>query len=264
MSYGNRLLFEVQDNIGIVTLNNPAKLNCINQDFFDELNALHEELNTRFDIHALAIVANGEHFSSGFDLAFLKSMSAQRSAKLIAKYQRSYTNFQALPYPVVVGAQGICYGSAVEILLACDIRIAADNVRLSLLENRYGLAAAMGGTTRLTKLVGPGQAKRLLMSCDEVGANEALTIGLVEKVVPASEVREETIKYAKKLASFPTAGNRFIKMGVNLANEGSEASGLNFEVAVSNYSLGTDDFKEATAAFIEKRKPDFKGEYGDE
>lgn len=261
MSYGNKVKFEKQGKIGILTLNNPAKLNSITQEFFDELKELNQELENRYDIHALVIFGEGKHFCSGFDVSYLQSMNQEISAKTVAQKQRLYTAFQELPYPVISGVQGVCYGAGVEVILATDIRIVADNARISLLENRYGLAASMGGTTRLTKLVGPGNAKRLLMSCDEIGAEEALRMGIAQIVKPVEELRAFTLEYANKLAEFPTAGNRFIKMGVNNANESSVTSGLQFEVAVSNYSLGTADFKEATAAFLEKRKPNYQGEY---
>ncbi len=120
---------------------------------------------------------------------------------------------------------------------------------------RLGLTADQGGTTRLTKLVGLGQAKRLIIGCDEVDAQEALRIGLVEYMVKPEELDERLMKLAKRISNMPPAAVRFAKKGINLAHENSTMAGLLFEQAQSTYCFGSEDLHEAINAFVEKRKP---------
>ena len=256
-TYGNLIKFEKDGDIGIVAFDNAEKFNTITHSFFEELIALRKDLLFRNDLRAIAIVSNGKYFSAGFDISYLNTISTATVKNESTMMQRAYNTFQEISIPVVVGVQGVCYGSAMEIILACDIRILADNARLAILEVKYGLAPDLGGTTRLTKLVGPGQAKRLIMGCDEIDAQEAKMIGLAEIVVPLADLREYTINYAKKMAAFPPSAQRFAKKGINLAVESSVAAGLLFEEAQATYCCGTEDLREATKAFLEKRKPVF-------
>lgn len=259
MSYGNLIKFEKQGKVGVIILDNAKKLNVTGDEFFNELEEIQNEISDNSDLGALAIVANGKNFSAGIDLKFLNSANSEMIKARLTKLQNLYSFWQYLSIPVVVGVQGVCYGSGVELILGCDIRIAADNVKLCLPEVKFGLSPDMGGTTRLTKLVGVGQAKRLIMSCEEIFAQEAISIGLVEKIVPVEELREYTIGFAKKMSYYPPSSIRFAKKGINVAQESSIAASLLFEQAQSTYCCGTQDMKEATAAFLEKRKPNFTG-----
>jgi enoyl-CoA hydratase len=258
-NYGNVIKFEKQDNCGVIILDNVEKMNVVGDDFLNELGALQQEILGMAEIGALAIVANGANFSAGIDLKFLHEVSSEKVKSSLTWLQSLYSFWQTLSIPVVIGVQGFCFGSAVELMLGCDIRIAADNLRLSLPEVKLGLSPDMGGTTRLTKLVGTGQAKRLIMACEEIGAQEALQIGLVEKVVTVEKLRDETIRLAHRMATYPPSSIAFAKKGINLAEESSVAAGLLFEQAQSTYCCGTEDIKEGISAFFEKRKPSFKG-----
>ncbi|GAA0181442.1 enoyl-CoA hydratase/isomerase family protein [Clostridium sediminicola] len=259
MSYGKLIKFEKQGKVGVIILDNAKRLNITGDEFFDELEEIQNEISVDNELGALAMVANGKNFSAGIDMKFLNSVSAEFMKKGLTRLQNLYSFWQELAIPIVAGIQGVCYGSGVELILGCDIRIAADNAKLCLPEVKFGLSPDMGGTTRLTKLVGIGQAKRIILSCEEVAAQEALNIGLVEKVVSVDELREYTIGFAKKMASYPSSGMRFAKKGINVAQESSVAASLLFEQAQSIYCCDTQDIKESTAAFIEKRKPNFIG-----
>lgn len=259
MSYGELIKFERQERVGVIILDNAKKLNVIGNEFFNELEELQRELYVDEGLGAIAVVANGDNFSAGIDLKFLNSASAEMVKSGLDRLQKLYGFWQDLPIPVVIGVQGVCFGSGVELMLGCDMRIAAENVKLCLPEVRFGLAPDMGGTTRLTKLIGAGQAKRMIMGCEEIGAAEALSMGLVEKVVPEDKLREYTLGLAKKMSYFPPSSVRFAKKGINIAQESSISTGLLFEQAQSTYCCGTEDLKEATAAFLEKRLPNFKG-----
>lgn len=251
--YGKLLKLEKQDAIGTIILDNAAKFNVIGTEFLDELEALQQELAKDLTLKAIAIVANGENFSAGIDLKFLKTVSSAYMKAELRHLQELYSFWQKLAIPVVVGVQGYCFGSGVELILGCDIRVAAKTARFSLPEVKFGLAPDMGGTTRLTKLVGVGQAKRIILTGDEINADEAHRIGLVEFVVPLEELKETTLKLATKMSLMPSSSMRFAKKGINLAAESSVATGLLFEEAQSIYCCGTEDLKEAVAAFMEKR-----------
>lgn len=259
MSNKKLIRFEKQDKYGVITLDNPAKMNIIGDDFLNELAEIQHEIVVTEGLRALAIVANGDNFSAGIDLKFLHEVSSEKVKTSLTRLQGIYSFWQDLSIPVVIGVQGFCFGSAVELMLGCDIRVAAENLKLSIPEVKFGLAPDMGGTTRLTKLVGPGHAKRLILTCEEIGAQDALSIGLVEKVVPAEELKKYTIGLVRKMSYFPPSSVAFAKKGINVAQESSIAASLLFEQAQSTYCCGTEDLKEAISAFFEKRQPSFEG-----
>lgn len=259
MSYGKHLAFNKDGRIGIITLDNAKGFNLVGTDFLYELEEIQKEIIADRDLGGIIINANGDHFSAGIDLKFLKGVSSQFIMENLVWLQKLYSFWQELPIPVIAAVHGFCYGSATELILGCDIRIAADNAKFSIPEVRFGLSPDMGGTTRLTHLVGMGQAKRLIMGCEEIDAEEALRIGLIEILVTPEELNKRAMKLALKMANFPPAAIRFAKKGINLANESSVETGLLFEQAQSTYCCGTEDLREGVTAFLEKRNPVFKG-----
>lgn len=258
MSYGKHFNYAKEDNIGIVTLCNPKGFNLVAGDaFFKELYEIQEIIAEDKSLRCVLINAEGDHFSAGVDLKFLLPMNSQGIMDNLVWLQRLYSRWQEFPFPVIAAIQGICYGSAVELILGCDFRIAAENARFSIPEVKFGLSPDMGGTARLTHLVGIGQAKRMILGCDEINAQEAQRIGLIEILVKNEELNEKAMKYAKKMANLPPAAIRFAKKGINLANESSVAASLLFEEAQSTFCCGTEDQNEGINAFFEKRKTVF-------
>lgn len=258
MSEFKSLLYTKEDSIAIITLNRPEAFNLVGQDFLRELGQVQDEIEKDKSIRAVIINANGDHFSAGVDLKFLRTVNSEFIMDNLDWLQRLYGRWQEMPIPVIAAVHGLCYGSATELILGCDIRIAAKDARISIPEVRFGLSPDMGGTVRLTQLVGMGQAKRLILGCEEVGADEAFAIGLVEIVVEREQLMERAMKLAKRIASMPPAAVRFAKRGINLANESSVMAGLLYEQAQSTYCCGTEDQNEAIDSFFEKRKPVFK------
>jgi enoyl-CoA hydratase len=253
------LLVEKQDRIAVLTINRAEKFNTFGPDVWLEMRAAAQEIEAMDDLGAVVICAKGDHFSAGIDLKDLNTFNSEIVFKTVAWSQAVYTTWEEFPVPVVAAIQGLCYGSAMELILSCDIRVAASNARFSIPEVRFGLAPDMGGTTRMTKLVGSGQAKRMIMCCDEIDAAEAKAIGLVEITAEPDALLATAMKYAKKMASLPPVAIKMAKKGINLAAESSVRAGLLFEQAQTTYCCGTEDQKEAIAAFFEKRKPVFKG-----
>lgn len=258
MAFGNYCLYQTEGNIGIITLNRPENFNLVSMALWEELAEIQLVIEEDKNLRAVIINANGDHFSAGVDVKDLRKIDSQFIMDRLVWLQRLYSRWQEWSIPVIAAIHGLTYGSTVELILGCDIRIAADNTRLSIPEVRFGLSPDMGGTTRLTHLVGIGQAKRLLMGCEEIDAQEALRIGLVEIVVPKEELMPRAMKLATRIASMPPAAVSFAKKGVNLANESSVAAGLLFEQAQSTFCCGTQDQNEAIDAFLEKRKPVFQ------
>ncbi len=254
------LLLNKEERVAILTLNRPDKLNTFNREVWREILTATEEIEDMDDLGAVIINANGPHFSAGIDLNQLKSASnSQTIQKNLPWEQAMYNRLEDFPVPVIAAVQGLCYGSGTELILACDIRVAARNLRIALPEVRFGLSPDMGGTTRLPRLVGPGQAKRLILACEELDAEEALAIGLVEIIVEPEELMERAMTIAKRIASLPPVGVFMAKKGINLAMEGSRMASQLFEQAQSIFCCGTQDKEEAITAFFEKRTPQFKG-----
>ncbi|AFQ44038.1 enoyl-CoA hydratase/isomerase family protein [Desulfosporosinus meridiei] len=259
MSYGKHLAFNKDGRIGVITLDNARGFNLVGSDFLKELEEIQKEITADGDLGAIVINADGDNFSAGIDLKFLKEVSSEFIMANLVWLQNLYSFWQDLPIPVIAAINGLCYGSATELILGCDIRIAADDAKFSIPEVRFGLAPDMGGTTRLTHLVGIGQAKRLILGCEEIDAEEALRIGLVEILVKKEDLNQRAMKLAKKMAAFPPSGVGFAKKGINIANESGVQAGLLFEQSQSTFCCGTEDLREAVSAFLEKRKPVFKG-----
>lgn len=259
MGYGDAIAYEKQDNIGIITFNKPETMNLVTNTFFKELFEIQEEIDNDKSLRVVVIQAKGPHFSAGVDLSLLREIDSQFIMDNLAWLQRLYGRWQEMPIPVIAAIHGLCYGSAMELILGCDIRIASRDARFSIPEVRFGLSPDMGGTVRLTRLVGVGQAKRLIIGCDEIGAEEAFQIGLVEILVEREELAEKAMKMAKRIANLPPVAVRFAKKGINVADESSLSAGLLFEQAQSTFCCGTEDQNEGIDAFFQKRKPVFKG-----
>jgi enoyl-CoA hydratase len=259
MAFGDWLLLKRENNIATITLNHPETLNLVNWQLLVEMDEIQNEIEKDESVRAVIINANGDHFSAGIDLKILEKVDSQFVLKNLNWLQRVYGRWQEWNIPVIAAIHGLCYGSAMELILGCDIRIAAEDSRFAIPEVRFALSPDMGGTTRLTKLVGVGQAKRLIMGCEEVNAQEAYDIGLIEIVVKREELMDRSLKLARRMANMPPAAIAFAKKGINLAGESSVTAGLLFEQAQSTFCCGTQDQNESIRAFFEKRKPEFKG-----
>lgn len=164
-----------------------------------------------------------------------------------------------LPKPVIAAVNGYALGGGLELAMACDIRIAADTAKLGQPEINLGLSPGYGGTQRLPRLVGKGMAKLLILTGDMIDAQEALRIGLVEKVVPLAELMDEAKALAKKLATKPPLTLAACKEAINLGLELDLERGLSIESFEFGVLSTTEDYEEGTTAFLEKRKPVFKG-----
>lgn len=249
MFEGKYFLFNLEKGIGVLTLNRPP-FNIFEAGFYTELGEVEEFIEKQEGIRCVIINANGKCFSAGIDLKYLQNVTSQYVLDHLPWLQRIYGFWQEQSYPVIAAVQGLCVGSGLEFILGADIRIASEDARFGLPEVQLGLSADMGGTSRLTRLVGIGQAKRLALTGEQIDAAEAKAIGLVEVVVPLEELNERAMKMAKTIARSPEAAVRFCKKGINLTDEGGLRAGQIFEQAQSTYCCGTEDLQKAVAAYM--------------
>lgn len=250
MSYQEFLSFERRGAVGIVRLARPEKLNTISAPFYEAMIELQQtEIVGDHDLRAIALLADGRHFSAGIDLNYAKAVIGKPGRSLYGVYhwQQAYRFWSECNLPVVVGIQGACMGTAIELITACDIRIAADNAKFSLREVDVGISTDLGGTTRLTKLIGPGMTKLLAMTCEDIDAQEAARLRLVERVVPLGELEQTTLAYAEKLAAKPPIAVQMCKKCINIATDAGTSVGLLAEEIQGIYTVSTKDKAEAAA-----------------
>jgi enoyl-CoA hydratase len=260
VAYEN-ILLEREGAVAIVTINRPKVLNALNAQTVSELEAVFDELERDERVRAVIVTGAGERsFVAGADINELRALPSAASARaLSARGHAVLFKIENLSKPVIAAINGYALGGGLELALACDIRIAADTARLGVPEINLGLIPGYGGTQRLPRLIGKGLAKLMILTGDHVPADEALRIGLVEKVVPAQDLRAEALALAQKLAEkAPIA----VAMGKEAVNQGVEAD-LARAAVIEGQALGicfaTEDRLEGTSAFLEKRKPQWKG-----
>lgn len=248
-----------EGHIAYVYINRPQAMNTFTIDSWEEMSNIQELILDDEDIRVVVLAARGKMFSAGIDVSILQQGTPHYAIRYIQKLQEYYNKWERMPQPIIVAIHGMCIGGAIENALACDIRVAAQGASFCLPEINFGFSPDMGATQRVTRAVGAGQAKRLIMTGDFIDANEALRIGLVDFVVPDEELMEFTAKLAKKIANKPPLAVGVAKKAINLAQDTSAMVGQQFEQLGSCFLFGTEDFKEGPSAFFEKRKPNFKG-----
>jgi len=255
------LLVERKGAVGIITINRPKSLNALSRATVAELAAAIEELNADDAIRAIILTGAGEKaFVAGADIGEFNSLrSAEEAAEYARAGQAVLNRIERLPKPVIAAINGYALGGGCELAMACDIRIAADTARLGQPEINLGIIPGYGGTQRLTRLVGKGTAKLLVLSGDQISAQEAQRIGLVDVVVPAAELMPKALELAGKLASKAPVALRLCKQAINEGAEGTLASGLDHEAALFGVVFDTEDRVEGVSAFLEKRKAAWKG-----
>lgn len=255
------ILLDRADGVATITINRPSKLNALNQDVMTELDAVGTIVGDDPDVRAVIITGAGDRaFVAGADINELNALaSANAAAVMSARGQAIFSQFEYMPKPVIAAINGYALGGGCELLLACDIRIAAESARIGQPEINLGIIPGYGGTQRLARLVGYGMAKYLIFSGEQISAAEAHDIGLVDMVVPDDELRTAAMELAQTLAAKAPLAMMMAKEAVNMAAQTSLESGLAFEAAQFGLAAATSDAREGTRAFLEKRKPNFEG-----
>lgn len=259
MQYKN-VIVETSSKIATVTINRPDKLNALNKETIQELNEVFTKLDKDSDVRVIVLTGSGEKaFVAGADISEFAQFTVEEGAQLAAQGQEKLFNFvENLSTPVIGAVNGFALGGGLELAMSCHFRVASDNARMGLPEVSLGVIPGYGGTQRLPQLIGKGKAMELIMTAGMIKADEALTLGLVNYVVPQADLLEHCYGIARKIINnSPVAIGKAIK-AIN-ANFEDGVNGYKMEIQAFGYCFGTQDFKEGTTAFLEKRKPEFIG-----
>jgi enoyl-CoA hydratase len=248
-----------RDAVGIITLNRPAALNALNAALIAELAAALEDLEEDAAIGAIVLTGNEKAFAAGADV---KEMVGKSYPEIYREdfITRGWERVAQCRKPVVAAVAGFALGGGCEIAMMCDIVIAADTARFGQPEITLGTIPGAGGTQRLTRFIGKAKAMDLCLTGRMMDAAEAERAGLVSRVVPAAELLTEAVKVANRIAGMSRPIAMMVKESVNRAYETTLAEGVRFERRLFHSTFATEDRKEGMAAFIEKRKPDFRNE----
>jgi len=259
MNFEN-LLLEKENGITVITINRPAKLNALNKATIEELHQAFDAANNDTSTKVIIITGSGEKaFVAGADISEFAHFSIEEGGKLAAKGQELLFDFvENLATPVIAAVNGFALGGGLELAMSAHFRVASDNAKMGLPEVTLGVIPGYGGTQRLPQLVGKGRAMELIMTATMIDAETAKNYGLVNHVVPQAELLDFAKGIATKIAkNSPIAISNAIE-AVN-ANFKDCINGYQVEIKNFGKSFGTEDFKEGTTAFLEKRKADFKG-----
>jgi enoyl-CoA hydratase/carnithine racemase len=253
------LLVESKNRIGYVTINRPDKLNALNAKAKAELKQLFESLKTDDTVDVVILTGAGEKaFVAGTDIKELTELNTESGKAFSAGGQAVFDSIENLGKPVIAAVNGYALGGGCELALACTLRIAAENAKFGQPEVSLGIIPGYGGTQRLARLVGKGRAMELILTGDQIDAHEAFRIGLVNKVVPAAELKSAAETVAQKILAKGQVAVRLSLKAINMSQETNLTDGQALEASLFGVCCGSEDFREGTKAFLEKRKPEFK------
>lgn len=253
------ITIERRGRVAILTINRPDKLNALNSTVQREGVAALDELRADGEVRVLVITGSGEKaFIAGADISEFEGHTpiTQRNE---FQGRSLFNSLDQFPKPVIAMIDGFCLGGGNELAMACDIRMASDKSRFSQPEINLGIIPGGGGTQRLTNLVGEGRSMEMILTGDMIDAATAEKFGLVNHVYPSAELEAETMKLAEKIAEKAPIALQLCKEAVKFASRSNLDEGLRREVDLFALVFSTEDKQEGVSAFLEKRKPDFKG-----
>ncbi|MBL7209010.1 MAG: enoyl-CoA hydratase [Dehalococcoidia bacterium] len=254
------ILYDKKDNVAWITFNRPDKLNAQNETLLGEVVAALEKANDDDEVYVIVITGAGDRaFSAGADISMFSKWGPIDVIKWTKATRRPYEFIREIPKPVIAMVNGIAVGGGTEISIACDIIIAAENAQFGQPEISVGVIPGGGGTQMLPRLVGEKKAKELILTGDFISAEEALQLGLVNRVVPKEKLREAVDEVIGKLKSKSPAILKFAKLAVNKSLETPLSVGIQSEADLFALCFGTEDQKEGAKAFLEKRPPRYTG-----
>lgn len=248
------ITLEIEDGIGVMTINRPEVLNAINSATLTEIKDAARCINSDPAIDVLILTGSGEKsFVSGADIHEMKDKTSHEALIFSAAGQKALSEISNLPQPTIAAINGYALGGGCELALACDIRIAADHAKIGQPEVNLGIIPGFAGTQRLSRLLGPGRAKELIYSGRIVKAEEAFSMGLVEMVVPKEELMKAAIKMAKEFQNRSKIAIQQAKLAINRGLDSGFQTGEAYEAQAFATCFATEDQKEAMGAFLEKR-----------
>ncbi len=248
--------FELSGQRANLTLNRPEVLNAMDWDTFEALARGCDELAAQRDVRVVVVSGEGRSLSSGIDTSAFSSPRGSME-DMIGHAQAGFRKLAALRMPTIAAVKGHALGAGLQLALACDIRVAADDASLGLLEHRFGILPDLGGTQQLPRLVGPGMAKKMIWTQERIDGAEARRRGLVEVVVEPDELASAVDDLVALIVAAPPTAVREVKRLIDLSSRVPIAKGMDEEARGQLACFGSSDFGEAIAAFVEKRAPDY-------
>jgi len=259
MEYKN-LLFDVEDGVATITFNRPKALNAMNSETMGELQDAVKKCKDNDAIKVIILTGSGDKaFVAGADISQMQDMAPYQALGFMELGHETLRLLETLPKPSIAAINGFALGGGTEISMACDMRFASENARFGQPEILIGLIPGWGGTQRLSRLIGMGRAKELVMGGEQIKAQRAYEMGLVNRIYPADQLKEETKKFAKKMAGLPGFALKMAKHSINFGFDLALDNANRLEVECCAQCFSTQDQKEGMKAFLEKRKPNFVG-----
>jgi len=259
MEYKN-ILFSVEDGIATIAFNRPKAMNAMNGETMEELYDAASVCKKDSAVKALILTGAGEKaFVAGADIAQMQNMKPADILSFMELGHETMRLIETMPKPSIAAVNGYALGGGTEITMACDMRFASEKAVFGQPEILLGIIPGWGGTQRLARLVGMGRAKELILSGEQINAQRAFDIGLVNRVYPPEALMDETRKFARKLAALSGFATKMAKHAINYGYDISIDSANRLEMQCIAQCFSTDDQKEGMSAFLEKRKPAFTG-----
>lgn len=254
------LLYEKQGNVGYITINRPNELNALSNALVEELDQTLQEIEQDTEIRVVILTGAGEKsFMAGADIKELQNRDFVIAREQTKRRQQVYNRIVEMKIPVIAAINGFALGAGLELALACTLRVACEEAKLGAPEVNLAIIPGDGGTQRLPRLIGFGRAMEMVLTGDFIDAQEAYRIGLVNRVVPKEQLLETAIQLAEKLAKKAPLAIQCGKEAVNRSLEVGIYEGLAHESYLHSYLCASLDKAEGVAAFLEKRKPEYKG-----
>ena len=254
------LLYKSEGGIATVTINRPDKLNALNALVLQDLRRAFETIRNDDGVAVAILTGAGQKaFAAGADIRELAGLDEGRGKRFAEEGQSVFTFIERQGKPVIAAVNGFALGGGCELALACHLRVAADSAKFGQPEVNLGVIPGYGGTQRLARLIGPGRAIELILTGDTIDASEAFRIGLVNTVVPAAEVMAAAESLAARILQKGQIAVRHALRAVHMTAELPLSGGLDLEASLFAACCGTEDFREGTSAFLEKRGPKFQG-----
>ena len=263
MTYEN-IIYQTDENIATITFNRPKALNALNAALLEEFSTALDEISADENIGVLVLTGAGEKsFVAGADINELATYNSLTAKNFSRHGHNIVAKLQELPMVVIAAVNGFALGGGTEIAIASDFIYASENAKFGQPEINLGVIPGFGGTQRLPRLIGMNRAKELIFTGKMISAVEAEQMGLVNKVIPHDQLMEEVFKTAKEIASKGKTSLRAAKQAINHGMNTDLATGIHIEIDGFAMCYGSSDAKEGTSAFLEKRKPAFKGSLKD-
>jgi enoyl-CoA hydratase len=257
MNYKN-IILNIENSIAVLTLNRTDKLNALNVGTLKEVYSAFIDLSNNNDVKAVIITGSGEKaFAAGADIKEINDLNVLDGKSFAEFGQHVFSYIEQFSKPVIAAVNGFALGGGCELSLACHIRYASENAKFGQPEVNLGIIPGYGGTQRLSRLVGKGRAMELILTGDIIDAQEAFRIGLVNKIFSQQELMTKTTELCNKIISKGQIAVNLAIKAVNCNDVNELQQGLKMESALFAICCGTEDFKEGTSAFLEKRKPEF-------